>query len=131
MTREELLNCLTGRPCSVCTFKKENGCSKWNCVFEEKTDDICEDCISRVEVLKPYETLKDDDVIAVWLIRKNIEQQKRVQPIRPKGKWEEWKGKVYENVPICFNCKHGYPLIAKNYNFCPHCGADMRGDNNV
>lgn len=25
---------LTDRPCSVCEFHKENGCCKWNCVFE-------------------------------------------------------------------------------------------------
>ena len=26
---------LTDRPCSVCEFRKENGCCKWDCVFEE------------------------------------------------------------------------------------------------
>lgn len=25
---------LTDRPCPVCEFHTENGCSKWNCVFE-------------------------------------------------------------------------------------------------
>ena len=25
---------LTDRPCSVCEFHKENGCCKWDCVFE-------------------------------------------------------------------------------------------------
>lgn len=47
---------------------------------EPKTD---EDCISRQATLKPYDGLKDDDVIAVWLIRKNIEQQKTVNPQEP------------------------------------------------
>ena len=37
-----------------------------------------DDAISREEALKPYKDLKDDDVISVWLIRKNIEQQKSV-----------------------------------------------------
>ena len=27
---------LTDRPCSVCEFRKENGCSKWTCVFCEE-----------------------------------------------------------------------------------------------
>ena len=27
------LGYLTDRPCEVCKFRKENGCSKWNCVF--------------------------------------------------------------------------------------------------
>lgn len=26
---------LIDRPCEACEFHKENGCSKWNCVFEE------------------------------------------------------------------------------------------------
>lgn len=25
---------LTDRPCDVCEFHKENGCCKWDCVFE-------------------------------------------------------------------------------------------------
>ena len=29
------VNHLTGRPCYVCEFHKENGCCKWNCVFEK------------------------------------------------------------------------------------------------
>ncbi len=27
---------LTDRPCSVCEFRKENGCCKWTCAFTEK-----------------------------------------------------------------------------------------------
>ena len=30
----EQISHLTDRPCSVCEFHKEDGCSKWNCVFE-------------------------------------------------------------------------------------------------
>ena len=26
---------LTDRPCEVCEFHSDNGCSKWKCVFEE------------------------------------------------------------------------------------------------
>lgn len=33
MTDRELLNCLTDRPCDVCKFRGENGCSQWTCVF--------------------------------------------------------------------------------------------------
>ena len=39
MTREEILACLTDRPCTVCKFHSENGCGKWNCVFEEEPED--------------------------------------------------------------------------------------------
>ena len=43
MTDRELLDCLTDRPCQVCKFNKEDGCCKWECVFDRKkpTDEIC------------------------------------------------------------------------------------------
>ena len=43
MTRAEILNCLTDRPCDVCRFHESGKCERWNCVFEEKPDDA-EDC---------------------------------------------------------------------------------------
>ena len=39
MTNAELLSCLTDRPCEVCKFHGDSGCSKWNCVFEQKPED--------------------------------------------------------------------------------------------
>ena len=38
MTDNEKLSCLIDRPCTACKFHKEEGCSKWTCVFEEKSD---------------------------------------------------------------------------------------------
>ena len=38
MTDKEKLACLTDRPCQVCKYKKENGCCKWSCVFEEESE---------------------------------------------------------------------------------------------
>lgn len=40
---------LTDRPCPVCEFHTGNGCSKWDCVFEQQQDKVihnhpCEDC---------------------------------------------------------------------------------------
>ena len=31
----EKIGHLTDRPCSACEFHSDNGCSKWNCVFEK------------------------------------------------------------------------------------------------
>ena len=46
-----------------------------------------------------------------------------------KGEWTEWKGRNgrYNGIPICSNCNTGFPVYAKDYKFCPECGADMRG----
>lgn len=31
----EVISHLKDRPCSACEFHKENGCCKWDCVFDE------------------------------------------------------------------------------------------------
>lgn len=31
----EKIEHLKDRPCSACEFHSDNGCSKWNCVFEK------------------------------------------------------------------------------------------------
>ena len=55
MTRAEILNCLTDRPCEVCRFHESGKCERWDCVFEEKPDDA-EDCedkrMTREEAIK-------------------------------------------------------------------------------
>ncbi len=55
MTRAEILNCLTDRPCDSCKFHESGRCERWDCVFEEKPDD-CEDIISRQAVLDTLDT---------------------------------------------------------------------------
>ena len=107
MTREELLNCLTGRPCSVCTLKKENGCSKWNCVFEEKTDDICE------------EEKKKLNAIALDLFAEVEGYEQAIEDI---------KAEIEHIIPCdkeALSVKLGVLEIINNHI------ADMRGDNNV
>lgn len=51
-----------------------------------------------------------------------------VQPERKKGEWIN-RGRIIR----CNKCKIGYATVkgmksALTYNFCPNCGADMRGD---
>ena len=42
MTANELLKCLTDRPCSACKYHKVDGCVKWTCVFEQPVDETGE-----------------------------------------------------------------------------------------
>ena len=60
------------------------------------------------------------------LAKTYIKQLPSAQPERPKGKWVE-KPHVY-GVAYCSLCD--YELHTNDTNFCPHCGADMRGDRN-
>lgn len=53
MTDKEKLSCLIDRPCTACKFHNEDGCCKWNCVFDQKSELPEGDLISR-EKLKDY-----------------------------------------------------------------------------
>lgn len=66
-------------------------------------------------------------------IRIALRCMERCQPfsfddLRPKGRWE-WLGPYrYNNdgmIGTCSVCKERLRLFARNY--CPNCGADMRG----
>ena len=46
----------------------------------------------------------------------------RIMCKRPKGKWI--KGDMFE----CDLCHHKMIVGDGAYNYCPHCGADMRGE---
>ena len=47
---------------------------------------------------------------------------------RPKGEWLD----IYEShiAYQCSNCKRQMP-VPSYFKFCPNCGADMRGEENV
>lgn len=51
---------------------------------------------------------------------------------RPKGKWiideeDNWKEEVYSYACTCSLCGE-WEVFRKDAEFCPHCGADMRGE---
>lgn len=53
----------------------------------------------------------------------DITKEQLLNALRPKGEWKEH----YENY-ICSECGQVVGKFKKNY--CPTCGADMRGTNN-
>ena len=46
------------------------------------------------------------------------------EELRPKGRWEK-----QGNGRTCNQCKFVYYSNNDDFNYCPNCGADMRGDN--
>lgn len=52
MTDNEKLSCLIDRPCTTCKFHKEEGCSKWSCVFEKKSGVPKGEYIKKEDILK-------------------------------------------------------------------------------
>ena len=89
------------------------------------------DCISRQQAIKAtwQDTGYTDPFNVMTAIRDRIQQLPPIQPKR--GKWiktARW-GRVY----YCDQCRNYLDFDGVNAgrgstNFCPNCGADMRGD---
>lgn len=121
MTDNEKLSCLIDRPCTACKFHKEEGCSKWSCIFEEKSD-VPEntDLISREEALaKVRLNYTDHQNVSAHAIKDILSTIPSAIPEREKGEW------IYtDGQHVCSKCNL-YNGIESD--FCPNCGADMRG----
>ena len=49
---------------------------------------------------------------------------KALKAERPRGVWID---RGHNNIFMCSECKEMWMGVG-GYNFCPHCGADMRGE---
>lgn len=89
--------------------------------------EVSEDCISR-EYLKSFEYINKGDFNSVETIREWIDNAPSVVPSRAEGEWvinepeESGFGTIYE----CPYCK--YEVEFEPTNYCPNCGAKMRGE---
>ena len=87
----------------------------------------CEDCISRQAVLDIAKTSKSNWIDNSVLFKK-VNELPSVQPIRPKGEWVEHEvEKEWYKCSVCGSCWDKGEVENCNINFCPNCGADMRG----
>lgn len=81
---------------------------------------------------KPREVQEDDLIhfqVDCELLKEFIESQ----PERPKGRWEEDEDYFGSAIYKCTACGEEWILNCgtpeeNNMNFCPKCGADMRGE---
>jgi hypothetical protein len=96
----------------------------------------CEDAISRqaaIDAFSMFAEYESNRTNAEWVNRTRIvlSSLPPVQPIRPTGHWifEEGDGKTCVDGYVCSACNKSFhthvPYFAE-YEFCPHCGADMR-----
>ena len=126
MTSQELINCLEGRPCSVCKFHGETGCQKWKCVFEQPPANSTGEYIKKSDLMAKVvtETLSDyteHDVVHADDINSLPTYSYSERPKEDTyGEWID-KGSLSCRCSEC-GCKND-----KESNFCPNCGADMRG----
>lgn len=60
----------------------------------------------------------------------NIIDEQPIIESRPKGKWI--KNNTLINCSVCKHCSWSLTFedTVRSFNYCPHCGADMRGEDN-
>ena len=129
------------RDCANCFHRKpvlkEDGtwtaeCEKWDCEFQsrenmiEKTKAMDNDLISRSALIQHAFTASFDGVLIDVVALADIDNAPTVHGIvafveRPKGEWIlHQDSKTWE----CNKCGKNQVMWS---NFCPNCGADMRG----
>lgn len=85
-----------------------------------------EDCISREEALKIMcDNCPMYNCVCGCSSYRHIEKMSSVTPQRPKGKWK-WKDSGGICTCKCSIC--GFGSWEMEFDYCPNCGADMRGD---
>ena len=123
--------------------KERNSCPRWNRVIKETLKDLQEerktqlseenttsDCISRQAAIRwvktecnPYgkPTLDYDSG------KKVIEHLEAMPSAQPERKTGRWISVFDEDEDKCSECQAAFFCASTRFDFCPNCGADMRG----
>lgn len=97
------------------------------------TDINVGDTISRQAAIDAVAKWFHDDVFGITesdgtvTIFKRLRELPSEQPERKKGRWKL----LYDNIWICTNCEQTEQFgvnIESTSDYCPSCGADMRGE---
>lgn len=59
-----------------------------------------------------------------------INMQPTIEPDRKNGKWILVNGHTSINCSVCHKCNWSLSFedAVRQFNYCPNCGADMRGE---
>ena len=105
------------------------------------TNVLTNDCISRQAVIDALENIDCSDGIGISALKCDVVEDAinainalpSAQPERKRGKWIEDDDGWDEVIWRCSECDAVFTLVdgtpeENEYYFCPHCGADMRGE---
>lgn len=115
---------------SLCQREKDF----YNAIIKALEQQPSEDCVSRKAVLdtlmkceKPCDDRQDFYLDSTTEFEEEIKALKPVTPTRKQGKWDKGYGFPDGAYWKCSCCNE---LIKVRYpmNYCPNCGAGMRGD---
>ena len=88
--------------------------------------------IDRAALIAEYDRVH---IGAPGMARKLMEDAPTIEPERKKGKWLPDNNSLYEMRFVCSECKTsevvptiGFTKYEPIWDFCPNCGADMRGE---
>ena len=89
-------------------------------------------CIDRGEamnLLNEAQVEYDENYKGLGLAKKIIDDMKPVKPERPKGHWKRVSADKYvQHATYYCRCSECGEDIIGEHNYCPNCGADMRGE---
>lgn len=92
----------------------------------------CEDCINRkkaVFALNDAQVEYDENYKGLGKAKEIIDNLPPVQPIRSEGKWIEHPHEAGANWEFSmYECSECHVWEEDDSNYCPNCGADMRGE---
>lgn len=104
--------------------------------------DDMKDLLEDIGNLQTYKFFEGNDMVLVniedikGILTKHV-KAKEVQPERKKGEWIEYPdclqydGAYADDQIVCSECHHVFSILdncTEEFDFCPHCGADMRGE---
>ena len=96
----------------------------WGC--EDIPATVVEDIIDNAPTIEPNECI-------LIVGKRSGKREMLLNALRPQGRWEytQYDGNPNIGNWHCSNCHnicYEMKLAHNNYNFCPNCGADMRGE---